>query len=51
MCARRVDDVGQPVEKRSPTHERQVSQEVGVQKSRSIPLSVTQSFIADHGWY
>ena len=51
MCARRVDDVGYPVEKPSPTHERQISHEVSDQKGISIPLSVTQSFIVDHGWY
>ena len=36
MCARRVDDVGNPLEKPSPTNERKISQEVCVQKSISI---------------
>ena len=40
MCARRVDDVGHPVEKPSPTHERKISQEVGVQKRISMPLGL-----------
>ena len=51
MSARRIDDVGYPVEKPSPTNEREISHEVSDQKSISIPLSVTQSFIAYHGWY
>ena len=37
VCAWRVDDVGNPLEKPSPTNERKISQEVCVQKSISIP--------------
>ena len=51
MCAGRVDDVGNPLEKPSPTTERKISQDVSVQKSISIPLSANQTFIAHHGWY
>ena len=41
MSARWADDVGHPVEKPSPTNEREISHEVSVQKSISVPLCDT----------
>ena len=38
LCAGRVDDVCNPLEKPSPANERKISQDVSVQKSISISL-------------
>ena len=51
LCHWRIDDCAHPVEKSSPTYDRKISQEVGVQKRISMPLGLWCSFIAHHGRY